>query len=570
MKENELKFNQTQEEELDILSSEINIMTKEEIEGRTEVLREKIKETPDLKFTEEFYKEFEEEKPKAKFYLVGGAVRDGLLGREITDFDFVATGLAKEELSKFLSKHGKVKEVGSRAFGVFKFVPEGSELTFDVALPRTDQWVGKGYKDVQVETSPTLGVEEDLSRRDFTINAITLDLKNYEIVDPYNGVEDLGKGVIRAVGKPEERFNEDPSRILRAIRFSRQLDFKIEANTSQKMKKKAKEINELYLDEEGDYKPRVAREILAKEFLKSFDADPVKTIELYDEYGILDLKVEKEREEDKIMPEVKAMQGVPQPKKLHHGRDVWEHTKLALESLPSNASIELKLATLFHDVGKPVTITYPKTPEDRIRFNEHDARGEDLTREICNRLRFSAPGEIQVDVDKVAWLVRHHMICLTKNVEEMRDVKIEEYFFRQDKWGNELLELNKADITATPPSGKKPDFSNYDLLLKRIEGIKIKASSPEAQEKLLPPLLDGNDIIEIAGIQPSPLVGDIKDSLRELQLGIKIKEKGEAEKLVPKLKEIFERFFDYSLENIENLEDKDKRVKKALRKLKLK
>jgi len=559
MREKELQFNPSPEEESGDFSLERNIMTKEEIEKRTEALREKIKDSPDLKFTEAFYKEFEKNKPEAKFYLVGGAVRDGLLEREIEDYDFVATGLTKEELYKFLSKHGKVKEVESRAFGVFKFVPKGSELTLDVALPRTDEWVGKGYKDVQVETSPKLGVEKDLSRRDFTINAITLDLKSYEIVDPYNGVRDLEKGIIKAVGKPEERFNEDPSRILRAIRFSRQLDFKIEANTSRAMEKKVKEINKLYLDEEGDYKPRVAREVLAKEFLKSFDADPVKTLELYDEYGILDLKVEKNREEDKIMPEVKAMQGVEQPKNFHSEGDVWQHIKLALESLPSNASIDLKLATLFHDVGKPPTITYPETPEDRIRFNEHDVKGEKIAKKICNRLRFSAPEEICVDVDKVAWLVKNHMICLSDKVENMRDRTIEKYFFREDLWGDELLEISKADISATIPFSGKPDFSNYDLLCKRIEKLRIKLASPEAQRKLVPDILDGGNIIEIANIQPSPLVGDIKSALRELQLGGKIKERGEAEKLAPKLKEIFEK------KVIKEIKDREERINKALK-----
>lgn len=559
MKENEPKINQFLGEESDDFSLEKDIMTKEEIEKRTESLREKVKESPDLKFTEAFYKEFEENKPEAKFYLIGGAVRDGLLGRKITDFDFVATGLTKEELYKFLSKHGKVKEVESRAFGVFKFVPKGSELTLDVALPRTDKWFGKGFKDVEVKTSPDLGVKEDLSRRDFTINAIALDLKNYEIVDSYKGLKDLEKGVIRAVGKPEERFNEDPSRISRAIRFSRQLDFKIEANTSQKMKKKAKEINELYL-EEGNYKPRVSRETLAKEFLKSLNADPAGTLELYDEYGILNLGVEKEREQDKILPEVDAMKNTRQPKNFHSEGNVWQHTKLALESLPSNASIDLKLAALFHDIGKPPT--YSKKPGDRIRFNKHDLEGERLAKRICNRLKLSSPEEIHVDIDKVAWLVRHHMICLSDTVEKMRDRTIERYFFREDKWGDELLELSKADISATIPPSGKPDFSNYDKLQERIEKLRIKLASPETQRKLVPDILSGVDIMDAAGIRPGPMVGGIKAVLRELQLGGKIKERREAEKLVPKLKEIFEK------KAIKKIENREERIDKVLERLK--
>jgi len=566
MSENEPKFNQSLEEESeDDFSLESHIMTKEEIEKRTEILEEKIEDSPDLKFTKEFYKEFKKHEQNPRLYLVGGAVRDGLLKRDTENFDFLATGLNKEELGQFLGKHGKVIETEKEDFPIFKFIPEGSELKvpIDVALPRKEKWIPhKGYQDVEMKTSPELSLEDDVGRRDFTINAIAYDFKENKLIDIHNGVEDLKKGIIRAVDKPGERFDEDPSRILRAIRFSSQLDFKIEKNTSEAMKEKRDEINKLY-DDKGVEKSRVSREIIAKEFLKSFDADPAGTLELYDKYGILNLGVEKEREQDKILPEVDAMKNTRQPKNFHSEGDVWEHTKLALKNLPPDASIDLKLAALFHDVGKPPT--YSKKPGDRIRFNEHDKKGAEITRRICNRLRFSATGEIKVNVDKIVWLVENHMICLSDKVENMRERTIEKYFFREDKWGDDLLKLSYVDISATVPPSEKSDFTNYNKLKKRIEDIRTKAASPEVKKKLVPELLNGDDIIEITNITPGPLVGDIKNALRELQLGGKIKEREEAEELVPKLKEIFEKLFDYSFENLEKLEDKEKRVDKALK-----
>ena len=187
--------------------------------------------------------------PKAEVYLVGGAVRDALLGvAEIKDYDFVVRNVKAKELQKFLARLGKVNLVGKN-FGVLKFAPKsvstGKLEAFDIALPRTERAIKKSgaHRDFKIYSSPTLSIEKDLQRRDFTINAMAFDLQKKELIDLFNGVKDLQKKVIRTVGKADERFKEDLARVLRALRFSCQLGFKIEAKTWLSVKKLVKHVS---------------------------------------------------------------------------------------------------------------------------------------------------------------------------------------------------------------------------------------------------------------------------------------------------------------------------------------
>ncbi|MCK4968746.1 MAG: CCA tRNA nucleotidyltransferase, partial [Candidatus Aenigmarchaeota archaeon] len=335
--------------------------------------QKEIDKEPRFDFIKKLYSAF----PKAEIYLVGGAVRDVILKRENKDFDFVIRNISAEKLQSFLKQRGKLILVG-KTFGIFKFIPTGFDLqyAFDIALPRTDQsWQTGGYRDVDTQSSPNLSIDEDLARRDFTINALAWECRQHKLIDCFQGLKDIQNKIIRTVGKPEERFAEDYSRMLRGLRFSCQLDFTFEQTTWQIIKKNIKHLN----DKKEDGERIVPEEVIGRELLKALIADPIKTINLFDQSGTW----------SKIAPELLQMKRCPQPANWHSEGDVWTHTKLVLEKLYSTRfkkefgkqlpTIELIVACLFHDIAKPLTI---KTPEkdgaNRIRFDGHTNQGAKL------------------------------------------------------------------------------------------------------------------------------------------------------------------------------------------------
>ncbi len=498
-------------------------------------LKKQLNKRSDLGFINKLHSSY----PKVTVYLVGGAVRDYFQKKQIADLDFLVEGLSKEKLFDFLEKEGHLKDVQSRAFGVFIFRPEGEEHNFDIALPRSDRWTGQGYKDLEVQTG--VSVKKDLARRDFTINAMAVDLRKYELIDKFKGRKDLEKGQIRAVGKPVERFKEDPCRILRGIRFSCQLGFEIESETFQAMKSGVKEIVKK-LPDSG--KKRVSEEVIGQEFLKSFDAEMVETIEKYDEIGLLKL----------LLPEISQMKGVKQPEQYHSEGDVFTHTMIALRHLQGledgtvslkikrlkevgmldeDFSIELKLALLFHDVGKPPAFTPPSEEKDRISFNEHDDMGAKMAEQIIDRLKltvFAKGHRLHVNKKQVTWLIKKHMILVVAKPEEMRLSTIEKYFFNPDDRGKKLLTLSYCDITATIPPSGEPDYELLNKFLDQIDEVKGQVKEKQAKEKLPPPLLDGNDIMNILNLEPGPKIGEIKNEIRDKELANKLKSEKEATK----------------------------------------
>ncbi len=169
-----------------------------------------------------------------KIYIVGGAVRDEIMGIKPKDIDFLVTGIPLNKLSEILSSLGKVNEVG-KSFGIIKAVIDGEE--YDFAIPRTETSTGLGHKDQITKTDPNLKVEDDLSRRDQTINAIAKDLETGKFIDPYGGISDIKNKVIKAVGDPDKRFEEDPLRILRAIQFAVRFGFSFDPKTEKSIHK---------------------------------------------------------------------------------------------------------------------------------------------------------------------------------------------------------------------------------------------------------------------------------------------------------------------------------------------
>src|SRR6266478_6351638 len=292
-------------------------------------------------------------------FLVGGCVRDLLLGREPADYD-VATSATPEQVLK-LFPDGIT--VGAQ-FGVILVPREG--VTVEVATFRSDAGYTDGRHPDQVvfANSP----EEDVKRRDFTINGLVMRHNTGEILDFVDGQADLQAGIIRAIGEPDRRFAEDKLRMLRAVRFAARFGYEIEPETFKAIRKHAREIKQ------------VSRERIRDELTKLLTEGAARQgFELLDLCWLLEI----------VLPEIAALKGVEQPPQFHPEGDVWIHTLMMLEGLPAGVSPTLAWGVLLHDVGKPATFRSAAETGDRIRFDGHVDVGVAIGREILCRLRFS-------------------------------------------------------------------------------------------------------------------------------------------------------------------------------------
>ncbi|TAL20128.1 CCA tRNA nucleotidyltransferase [Patescibacteria group bacterium] len=468
-------------------------------------------------------------KQGAELYVVGGAVRDALLGRkDRRDLDLVVRGIPLTALTRLLKKFGAVNEVG-RTFGVLKFVPRGQKdgAAIDIALPRTEFSFGTGgYKDVETKSRHTLPLTQDLQRRDFTVNAMAWDLGAGALFDPLGGERDLSKKILRAVGAPAARFKEDYTRILRLLRFSVELGFAIHPATWSAAKKLAPRLNDRRA---GQWV--VPRELVAKELLKAFATDPLAAFDFFDRAGIWRV----------LVPEIEAMKRVPQPKEYHTEGDVWQHTRLALQTLvwskfakkfPDGWDAETALGVLFHDIGKPPTL---KTPEkhgvDRVRFDGHDKQGSHMTRAVAERLALSSYKAPRVDVspERLEWIVAHHLLMVSADIEELRPRTIEKYFLSEKNPGDSLRKIMFCDVAATLSRNGRPFWTSFNALERRIKKIAVRQTKKGEMPKAL---LNGDEIMRAVKIKPGPAVGKLIAALRDKQLAGKVKNKKAALKLV--------------------------------------
>ncbi|MBI4261937.1 CCA tRNA nucleotidyltransferase [Candidatus Uhrbacteria bacterium] len=478
--------------------------------------------------------------PEGEVYLVGGAVRDAVLGRDTKDFDFIVREIAIDALEKFLATHGQVDLVG-KSFGVFKFTPHGyTGEAIDIALPRTEHALTGtgGYKDFAIQSDPNLPIERDLERRDFTMNAIAVKIQNAEcrmqngtVVDPHGGLKDIEQQLIRTVGRPEDRFKEDSLRILRAIRFACQLALSIEHEAWSTICAMMKRVNAV----RDDGTRIVPLETIGRELVKAFYADPVQALDLLDACGGI----------QETMPELLPMKHCPQPPNWHTEGDVWVHSRLALAKLFApefqqefpgvRPDAEVILGTLFHDLGKPYTI---KTPEkdgtDRIRFSEHDNIGAEKARAICERLRFAqfpADSPLHVDAQHIEWLVAKHLLPIKKKLEQMKVSTIEKYFMNSRVPGQKLLQVAYADGAATIHEGGKPDLENHFFVKARLQELFAQV---RLTKKLPAPLVNGDDIMAAFGLKPGKQIADLLALARDAQLEGKVKTKEDALALLRK------------------------------------
>jgi poly(A) polymerase len=409
-------------------------------------------------------------------FLVGGCVRDILLRREPADYD-VATSATPEQVLQ-LFPDGVT--VGAQ-FGVILVPRDG--LKVEVATFRSDMGYTDGRHPDRVEYAKS--PEEDVQRRDFTINGLVMRHDTGEVLDYVDGQADLRAGIIRAIGEPGRRFAEDKLRMLRVVRFAARFGYEIEHETFAAVRKHAKEIKQ------------VSAERIREELTKLLTEGAAKNgFELLDLCWLLPL----------VLPEIAAMKGVEQPPQYHPEGDVWVHTLLMLGGLPAGCAATLAWGVLLHDVGKPATFRSAKETGDRIRFDGHVEVGMAMAREILGRLRFS-----NQDTEQILSLVEHHMKF--KDVERMRQATLKR-FVRLPQF-DEHLELHRLDCLS----------SHRHLEAYRFVTDFIVQTPPEAVRPSK--LLTGNDVIGL-GYSPGPLIGKILETVEEAQLNGDLSSKEEA------------------------------------------
>ena len=438
-------------------------------------------------------------------YLVGGCVRDVVMGRAPKDYD-VTTDATPSEVCHLFPES---LTVGAQ-FGVV-VVPR-SEGNVEVATFRSDGRYDDGRHPVEVRYSKT--APEDVQRRDFTINGLLLDpLANSleaGLQDYVGGLADIRAGRIRTIGDPVERFREDHLRMMRAVRFAARFKFQIDPAAVEAIRRLAPQI------------VGVSPERVRDEIIKILtEGQARRGFELLDETGLLAV----------VLPEVKAMQGVAQPPEFHPEGDVWTHTMMMLEGLPSPAPAlapqdsgpefpppdgagsprpaltpTLALGVLLHDVGKPPTFTV----RERIRFDNHVEVGARMAEVICRRLRLSSR-----ETERVVELVRHHLRF--KDFPQMRR-STQLRFLRLDGF-EEHLELHRLDCLSS-----HRHLENYEMARRLLAETPPQVIKPS-------PLLGGDDLIA-QGYQQGPLFKQILQTIEDAQLEGKIKNREEALRLV--------------------------------------
>ncbi len=405
-------------------------------------------------------------------YFAGGCVRDYLMNKEPQDFD-IATTAKPEEVEALFPKTVPV----GKQFGVILVLQEN--IPYEVATFRREG----GYQDGRHPSFVSFTIpEEDAKRRDFTVNGLFYDPRSKKVLDFVEGEKDIKQKVIRAIGKPQERFEEDKLRLLRAVRFASTLGFEIDKETWQAICENASKIKQV--------SPERIREELIKIFTRP---GAQRGFNLLSASGLM----------KEVLPEIEAMKGVEQPKDYHPEGDVFVHTGLLLEKLNHPTAV-LALAALFHDVGKPPTF---KIREGKPTFYEHAYIGAQMTRDIMKRLRFSND-----EIEAVSECVANHMKFA--DVQKMRSGKLKQFLSRPTLPTE--LELHRIDCLSCHGM-----LDNYKFVQQKLQEY--------TQEELKPrPMLNGHDVMA-AGVAAGPAVKAILEEAYILQLEGQFKELQDAQ-----------------------------------------
>ncbi len=409
-------------------------------------------------------------------YFVGGCVRDLELGREPADYD-VCTDARPDRVREMFPRS---IAVGAK-FGVILVLEERlqeddlqqSPAQVEVATFRSDIGYSDGRHPDHVVYSDT--PQEDVLRRDFTINGLLMDPATGEVLDYVGGRADLLAGIVRAIGDPLLRFAEDKLRMMRAVRFAARFGFQIEPETMAAAQSLASQIKQVSAERIRDELTKLLTEGAAR-----------RGFELLEEAGLLVV----------VLPDIAHMKGVEQPLQFHPEGDVWIHERMMLENLQADCSPTLAWGVLLHDVGKPPTFTAASGPGTRIRFNGHEEVGARMAEHICRELRFS-----NEDTEQVEALVANHMRF--KDVPQMRAATLKR-FVRLPRFV-EHMELHRLDCLASHGSLDAYRFVQRFLV-----------ETPP--EKVYPPKLVTGDDLKGMGLVPGPRFKEILLAVEEAQL----------------------------------------------------
>ena len=421
-----------------------------------------------------------------QIYLVGGAVRDGILGIETKDFDFT-TNASSEDSIKMLNKNKyKTTEIG-RAFGTIETTV--GDYSIHITTYREDKY-NKDSRKPEIKTSGEL--ETDLSRRDFTVNAIAYDINNSEIIDPHGGLKDLSEGLIRTPDTADISFSDDPLRMLRACRFVSTHGF---TPNNELFKAISKNVERIEI---------VSTERIRDEFTKLLTGkEPSLGLKAFVESGLSEL----------IMPELNELKIEVDPK--HHHKDVYEHTMVVLDRV--SPTLVSRMSALLHDIGKPKT---KGIENGKVHFRHHEVVGAKMSKKILKRLKYD-----NETIKKVSLLVENHLRPHTFKMG-WTDSAVRRYIIDAGGLLEELNDLVRADIT-TKNKAKYEEINKYlDEMEERIKEVAEK----EELSKLRPPI-SGDEIMDMFDLEPGPSVGVIMKALYEQRINDGEVSKEEAIKL---------------------------------------
>ena len=424
---------------------------------------------------------------KMRLYVVGGYVRDLILAeRNHKDIDFTVVGdaltLARTLKQNFKATNFTVYE----RFGTAML--EIGDYKFEFVTAREESYA----QDSRKPSVKKADLASDLSRRDFTINTLAVGLNGNnwgEMVDPHSGLEDIKKGILRTPLDPEKTFDDDPLRILRAIRFATVLNFKIESKTKNAITNMASRLE------------IVSRERITDELFKILAADrPSVGFYLMDELNVIPF----------ILPEMEKMKGVEQRKDFHH-KDVFFHTLKVLDNVAEvSKELPLRLTALLHDIAKPRT----KRFDEKLgwTFHGHDEIGARMVEKIAKRLLFSK--DLKEYLQK---LIRLHLRPIFLATEGVTDSAIRRLCVAAGEELDDLIALCRADITSGNPNRVRDHLSNFDFVMKRVEEVREKDQLRQFQSPVR-----GDKIMEVCEIPPGRLVGELKHAIEEAILDGKI------------------------------------------------
>ena len=470
-------------------------------------------------------------KTKVPAYVVGGFVRDFLMGREQKkDVDFVVVGSGLEFAKKFdeaVDKAGSLIEFPDFDTARYILGEESSQLMLEFAGARTEKYKANSRKPAVEQTT----LEEDLARRDFTVNAMAVPVAVFadgkklteaklkkNLVDPFNGKKDLANRTLHTPLDPDQTFSDDPLRMMRAVRFASQLDFSIDPKTLESVHKNRERLK------------IVSAERIQEELFKLMACPkPSIGLTLMWQTHLLDF----------VLPEVAKLEGV-EDVYGHQHKDNLAHTFKVVDNVAEfSDKTLLRLAGLFHDIGKPTTKKF--IPKIGWTFYQHEHVGKKMVYQVSRRLRFS-----KNDTDYLAKLVRWHMQPISLMDEGISDSAVRRLVVSLGEELNDLLILGRSDITTGNPAKKERRLKNYDNLEKKIAEVLERDKLRAFQSPLR-----GDEIMELAKLKPGPTVGKIKEAIEEAILDGIIPNEYEA------AKEYFGKIKDKYLADVQEWEKKN-------------